>query len=229
VVIIRLELEGIYMLILVLGNHTSQTRLDVVKALKDAGAHASQESNQYQDMDFRRLNENHLDWKHPEPSPFDQETYDALYLECEDKHDDWVLSDPRMLFYVEDYLSLAKSHRNKSRIIVVHADIDKTAADIAQIHNFTMRKARQIARWKPTYIRLSRCSPLSVVPEEVKSGKRAPAPPQKKTFQPSNLPTFKLAPLPTLKFQPESEVAHPWSLELACFIVILRIEHRFHP
>jgi hypothetical protein len=125
------------MLILVLGHHTSQTRLDVVKALKDAGAHAGQESDQYQDMDFRRLNENHLDWKNPEPAPFDKDAYDALYLEREDEHDTWVLSDPRMLFYVEDFLSLAQSHRNKSRIIVVHADIDKTATDIAQIHNLT--------------------------------------------------------------------------------------------
>jgi hypothetical protein len=92
-----------------------------VKALKDAGAHAGQAVNQYQDMDFRRLNVDHLDWKHPEPSPFDEDAYDALYLKREDEHDAWVLSDPRMLFYIEDLLGLAKSHSNKSRIVVIHS------------------------------------------------------------------------------------------------------------
>lgn len=133
------------MLILVLGNHTSQTRLDVVKALKDAGAHAGQAVNQYQDMDFRRLNVDHLDWKHPEPSAFDEDAYDALYLEREDKHDAWVLSDPRMLFYIEDFLGLAKSHRGKSRIVVVRSDTDDIAADIVRLHGLSKADARRVA------------------------------------------------------------------------------------
>ena len=133
------------MLVLVIGNHANPVRLEVAKALKDVGAHAGIEENQYQDMDFRRLNDSHLDWKNPTPAPFDVDVYDELYLEREDEHEVFVVSDPRMIFYIDDYLGLAKSHRGKSRILVVPSDSEAIARSLVRLHGLSLADARRIA------------------------------------------------------------------------------------
>ena len=121
------------MIVLVLGNHCTATN-EVAKALKDVGAYTGYHTDGYREYceipEAHALHKQYIGeaWKAPKPGLFPTDAYRDLLETLEAEHDRVVLSDPRLSFCIDEVLSIGKSLRTKTRIVVVDVD-PHTAAE----------------------------------------------------------------------------------------------------